>query len=289
MTSWTQALSGSASEPRHVLFHGEPGFGKSVASAQYALRVAATGGLVAAVFFRSGFAPLEDPLGVIARLSSQLVHSVAGFEEERAAARVEVGAVNPLHVTVQGDVTVKGSHLAAGSNLIGVQVAFPTDQPLERAWRCDISDPLRALHEKGQLPPVLIVIDALDETSPSVLSMLADGLTLLPAPVRRLLTSRPGTNLPIGDAATVAQVRHMTIATAQTAATDGEDLQIIAGWVRRRLLEAGATGDGATGDDGWAAQLSQRIAIHADQTFLVAYYVTETLLRNTETGQSPRW
>jgi hypothetical protein len=281
LSRWAAALEADE-DPRHVLFHAGPGFGKTVASAQYALRVTATGQTVAAVFFRSGYAALEDPLGVVERLSAQLAGQLPGFREEREVARQELGAGNPIHVTHEGDLTVHASHVDGGGTVIGLQIAPPSGRPIERAWRCDIADPLRALHDKAALPRVVILADGLDETSAPVLRMLADGLTLLPEPVRILMTARPGTELPIRDPVARASVRHMTpdasglVGTEPTDARQ-QDEELIARWTQQRIVAS-------RGDQAWASQMARRVAAEADRTFLVALHTADDLARRFPAG-----
>ncbi len=283
MADWAAVLE-SGNEPRHVLFAAGPGFGKTVAATQYGLRAAAEGWLVAGAFFRHGYASLEDPLGVVEHLSNQLANLLPGFRDAREASRMESGAGNPLQVQIDGGISVVARQVSG--TVVGAQITTASGRPVDRAWRCDIADPLAAVHRTGSLPRVLIVADALDETSPATRAMLADGLTLLPEPVRLLMTARPGTVLPIGDPGASATVARLQPDAAGPEPTSGEqaaaprrqDAEMIAAWACQRLEAAGA-------DHCWAQRLGTRIADTAERTFLVATYLTDDLVRRLSAGE----
>lgn len=290
MAEWAEVL-GSDTGARHVLFRAGPGFGKTVTAAQFGLACAADGWTVAGVFFRHGYALLEDPLGVIEHLSAQLASLLPGFNDARDASRMESGAGNPVQVQITGGISVNVAHLA-DSKVVGAQVTTPSGRPVDRAWRCDIADPLAALHRTGALPRMLVVLDALDETSAATRLALADGLTMLPPPVRVLMTARPGTLLPIGDPATsalVAQLPANATATHTASAATGtnetaaspqqQDAALITGWASARL-KAAALGHA------WAQRMGERIAEAADRTFLIAAYLTDDLLRRMAAGET---
>lgn len=298
MAEWAAVLE-SDTTPRHVLFAAGPGFGKTVAAAQFGLAAAGhgsagDGAIVVGAFFRHGFTALEDPLGVVGYLSGQLARLLPGFSDAREASRMEAGAGNPVQVHV-GDVSVTATQTTA--DVIGLQVTTPSGRPVDRAWRCDIADPLMALHRAGALPRVLIVADALDETSAPTRLMLADGLTLLPDPVRVLMTARPGTILPIGDPATNATVARLQPEGGRvpgvqpgsddaagpeqpTASPRRQDAELIAGWAAARLEAAGS-------DHAWAQQMGGRIAEAAERIFLVAAYLTDDLVHRLAAGDVP--
>ena len=301
MAQWAAVLRSEGS-PRHVLFAAGPGFGKTVGAVQYGLAGAAEGWPVCGAFFRHGYATLEDPLGVTEYVSGQLARLLPGFSEAREASRLESGAGNPIHVEVTGDVSVTATQVSG--KVVGVQVRAEAGRPVDRAWRCDIADPLAALHRAGTLPRTLIILDALDETSAATRLMLADGLTLLPEPVRVLMTARPGTVLPIGDAAASATVARMQ-ADAPPASTDSapfdemaghtaldadggrlaadpgqQDAELIAAWASARLEQA-------AGSRAWAQRLGARIADAAERTFLVAAYLTNEVLNRMPAEELP--
>jgi hypothetical protein len=287
MADWATVL-GSDKDPRHLQFAAGPGFGKTVAAAQFGLAAAADGWIVAGAFFRHGYASLEDPLGVVEYVSAQLARLLPGFSDAREASRIESGAGNPVQVQVMGDVSVTATQVSR--KVVGVAVTTPSGRPVDRAWRCDIADPLAALHRAGSLPRVLIVADALDETSAATRLMLADGLTLLPDPVRVLMTARPGTMLPIGDPATSATVaRLQSDGSAPVAAPGGgeqnaaapqqQDALLIAAWASARLEAAGS-------DHAWARRLGMRIAEAAERIFLIAAYLTDDLVRRLAAGEA---
>ncbi len=287
MAQWRGVLNADTG-PRHVLFAAGPGFGKTVAAAQFGLAAAADM-TVAGVFFRHGLSSLEDPLGAVQYLSSQLAQLLPGFSDAREASRLESGAANPIQVQVIGDVNVTAPQ--ASGKVVGLQVTTPSGRPVDRAWRCDIADPLAALHRSGALPRVLIVADALDETSAATRLMLADGLTLLPDPVRVLMTARPGTILPIGDPATsatlaplqpdgrpAAAVPHGEQPNGSERDPQQQDVDLIAGWAGARLEAAGA-------DHAWALQVGARISEAAERIFLVAAYLTDDQVRRLAAGE----
>lgn len=287
MADWAAVL-GSDIDPRHVQFAAGPGFGKTVAAAQFGLAAAADGWTVAGAFFRHGYASLEDPLGVVEFVSAQLARLLPGFSDAREASRMESGAGNSVQVQVLGDVSVTATQVSG--KVVGVAVTTPSGRPVDLAWRCDIADPLAALHRAGSLPRVLIVADALDETSAATRLMLADGLTLLPDPVRVLMTARPGTILPIGDPSTSATVaRLQPDGSAPVAAPGGgeqntagprqQDALLIAAWASARLEAAGS-------DHAWARPLGTRIAEAAERIFLVAAYLTDDLVRRLAAGEA---
>ncbi len=286
MTEWATVL-GSDQGPRHVLFAAGPGFGKTVAAAQFGLAATAEGWTVAGAFFRHGYTSLEDPLGVVEYVSGQLARLLPGFSDAREASRMESGAGNPVQVEVTGDIGVTATQVSG--KVVGLAVQTPSGRPVDRAWRCDIADPLRALHRTGNLPRVLIVADALDETSAATRLMLADGLTLLPDHVRVLMTARPGTVLPVGDPVTSSSVARLQIdGSTPVAASDAlerdtsapqqEDALLIAAWASARL-------ESAKSDHDWARRLATRIAEAAERIFLVAAYLTDDLVRRLAAGE----
>ncbi len=273
LEAWRAQLDGEGH--RHVLFRAGPGFGKTVAAAQHAFAAAADGTAVAAVFFRSGYAALEDPVTVTKRLSDQLAELVPGFGAERSRCRTEAGADTPLSVTVAGPVTVQASNVSG--SVTGVHVSA-SSRSAAQAWHSDVGEPLQRLHAEGRLGRVLVVLDGLDETTPLVLDLLADGLTLLPPVVQVLATARPGTDLPVTDPAARSRLLVTDLDTDERLQeASGADEGLIAGWVRERLA--------GLADEARVAAVAERVAAVSDHNFLVAFHLSEDLLLRFGSGE----
>ncbi|MBC7337006.1 MAG: hypothetical protein H5U01_12160, partial [Clostridia bacterium] len=129
------------------------------------------------------------PANFVASLREQLDRLLPGYPE---AVRQCAASTAPAG-TIHGEVHT-GS--AQDSDIAGVRIGtlYLGSIPPDQAFDLYIRRPLRRLEKQGQLRPLVILVDALDEaiskSEPTILSLLC-GANDLPTEVRFVLTTRP--------------------------------------------------------------------------------------------------
>lgn len=171
-----------------LLIQGTAGIGKSA----FAAHLWRTQRMVTAVHFCiAGRGGTTEPLTFVEVLSAQLAAALSGFAEVR---RRVIDAYARQTVQIQAEVQTGEVH--PGGRVTGVAVQFRLESiPPEQAFDLLIRRPLREVAAAGELPPVLLLVDALDEalthhTPPAILHLLQKSGDL-PLQVRWVLTSRP--------------------------------------------------------------------------------------------------
>lgn len=186
------------SPERLFLLTGGPGTGKSMLMAWLAGlgpeprdpsardQLARFRGAVKAAYFCQASGG-NSPKGFAEDVAKQLARTVEGFAAQVVSSVSDRAQVLTINSTVHAE---RAEH----SQLTGVELTLNlgslTDEPsFNRVFR----DPLKALYEGGRVDPILILVDALDESLPYTgTPNLPDLLTRsgLPAPIRILVTTR---------------------------------------------------------------------------------------------------
>jgi hypothetical protein len=252
-----------------LLLLGDPGTGKTAVAAQLA-RVSA-GRLGAADWVDEALSALPvdaayfcregkvDVLDVAQRLSDQLAEAVPQFAHAR-----RVSLAPEIQV---GEVHVRTGPLAAGAAVAGVRIDLGALGP-ESAFLRGVTLPLKRLREAGDRTPVVLLVDALDE---SLTSPAADALPRLLAAlelVHLVVTSRNDTRA-IGRLRSRAQVIDL-VADAPSGSND------VLAYLHHWLNPHGAL-DAMT-------VLAHRIADKAAGNFLYAHYVVDAFIDSGELG-----
>lgn len=170
-----------------LLIVGEAGIGKSAFAAHLWLQRKM---ITAAHFCIGGRGSTVDPLRFVESLSDQLAASTEGFREARHQVW-EAYRNRPLYIQP----TVQADRVYFGGQVIGAEVK-PDISGLspERALDLWLRRPLQVLAQNNCLPPVTLLVDALDEAitytgKPTILDLLRQCHDF-PAQVRWVLTSR---------------------------------------------------------------------------------------------------
>jgi WD40 repeat protein len=141
-----------------MILTGGPGVGKSVFAAEVCRMYAEQGQLAACHFCQFNMADYRDPRMIIESLASNMCDNVKGFKAKL-------------------DDQLQRSH---------------SRETLSDAFRVLINDPLHALEERE---PMLLVIDALDESAVAgkseFLELISEEFPKLPQWIKFLITSRP--------------------------------------------------------------------------------------------------
>jgi len=168
-------------------------------------------------------------------LSAQLADALPGFA--RARQRVLEAYSHPT-VSIQSRVSTGEVH--KGGQVIGVAVypiLFLSGIPADQAFDLLIRRPLWEMADTKGLPPVLILVDALDEaftdnqSRPNILDLLRQSGDLPPA-VRWLLTGRPEPRIAEGLTGLPLEILDATVPQHQ------DDVRA---YIRARLSELEAT------------------------------------------------
>jgi WD40 repeat protein len=252
------------------LLRGDPGTGKTAVAARLAQascgRAAADGvpppvaegTISAAVFCRAGKASVGE---LIQRLSDQLTLSVAGFGEARqamAASRAGIGAIENVNVGVAGNVS-------PGGIVAGVYIQADDDK---RAFDVALATPLRRLRTQATAPPIVLLVDAVDEAvAADQANTFSWKLGQLEG-VHLIITCRP-------DRRVLADFRKADRTIDLLADAPSGDSDVL-DYIRDRLRGQGP-----------AAALTiliDRIAHEAAGNFLYAFHVTGTLVGSGSLG-----
>lgn len=253
---------------RLFVLTGEPGTGKSMLAAW----LAGCGSLPAAVAspelarFRSLVRAIHfciakggnSPKSVAQSVASQLTRSVPGFAAALAATLKE-----QVRISVEQNIGQLGGGRATGVYIERLDLGGLNDElSFDRLLR----EPLKQLYQDGFSEPLLILVDALDEsltytggvTTAQLLARLDD----LPAPIRWLVTTRPDPRvLLLFPESTPFDLIH-------EAPPNLNDVRDFAYHRLRDLPEAPR------------ARLAGRISVAADGIFLHAHLVLQELLKN---------
>lgn len=271
--------------PRLFLITGEPGSGKSTLCARLdefaserALLLTSGEALTPASFrarhfcFAGDFLWL-DPREFARSISLQLADRLPGFAE----ALVETSQDQPIHIEVHQQV---GD--AAGGQVSAITIhnlVVSGLSALEQFQRL-VRVPLERLNQEGVLPPVVIVVDALDESAragPDNIAALLANAAALPDAVRLILTSHP-------DPAILAPLRRhhplqeLSLTGPQAPAEVLEDVEQ---YVARRL-QMDDTLAALTGPELGAADVVRAIRERSEGNFLYVVYLLESLAGRTE-------
>ena len=248
--------------PGVFLLLGEPGTGKTAVAAQLAL--AAAGRLPAAAvaaprlhlpvaaahFCRAGQVDLLD---LAQRLSDQLAEAVPGFAHARQT------LLTKIHVE---EVRVRTGDIAAGGSVTGVRIDLSRLEAGE-AFVQGVTLPLKRMREAGDNTPVVLLVDALDE---SFTSPAAEALPQLLGAVEYahlVVTARPDHR-----AVGWLEDRAEHVDLLADAPTGSDD---VLEYLHRQLTPQG--------EPGAMAVLARRIAELSSGNFLYAFYVVDALSR----------
>jgi DNA polymerase III delta prime subunit len=177
--------------PRFLLITGEPGIGKSAFAAHLWLNHRLPTAVHFCIANRGG---TVEPVDFVESLHKQLRATVPGFAA--AFREVEEGRWRHSQRPINIDVHIKAGNIDSGAELTGVKIIERlSDLPPERAFDVGLRQPLRLLAEQGNLPPLTLLVDALDEAwqayqnHPNIVELLA-GAADLPPQVRFILLAR---------------------------------------------------------------------------------------------------
>ncbi len=190
--------------PHFFLIVGEPGIGKSAFIAYLWQRVQISDAVHLCIGGRGG---TTEPLSFVQSLAVQLTHRVPGFGQALVEAQEAFPDRNVIITVSQPIKSMEGGQVTG----VSIQHLEVRGLPPETAFDRLIRLPLRALDEGGELPQVVILVDALDEavahvSRPYIVEILRQAHDL-PLQVRFVLTSRPDPSV-LGS---FADLPHVTI------------------------------------------------------------------------------
>ena len=176
---------GDLDSPRYLLIVGEGGIGKSAIAANLWLKNQL---IDAAHFCIAGRGGTLEPADWACGISEQLSSKVAGFSEALIKTQTSYSGQE-----IQIQQTIQTGPVAPGGLVIGVKIML-MGAPAEHVFHRVLREPLRLLHEEGNLKQITILVDALDEAviyegKPNIVDMLTQSKDF-PNNVRFVLTTR---------------------------------------------------------------------------------------------------
>ncbi len=177
--------------PCFLLITGEPGIGKSAFAAHLWLNHRLPTAVHFCIANRGG---TVEPIVFVESLHEQLRTTVPGFAA--AFQEVEERRWRQSRRPIEAHGYIETENIEPGADVTAVKIIEQlSDIPPERAFDVGLRQPLRLLAEQGKLPPLTLLVDALDEAwqayqnHPNIVELLA-GAADFPRQVRFILLAR---------------------------------------------------------------------------------------------------